>query len=563
MTLNIFDGSFAFQRTLVDTDSFKGIDRETAPANDRNQFKVSERSKTSATERSRKSDDDFSAFLKSAQDDKKDAETARKDSARTDNTQDARTADKKQAALDKARDAFATQETSGVALVDPAATSAFDEAVESIDVAALLENLSEELRAYIDDLADQAETSSQKIVTDIIVSSDEAAPNVNSLLGLLVSLAGKNEDQPFAQGETVTLADLVQAVQDLTQEDSAQILTSNLTPEELTDIEAKIAAYAAEQAEASDEEELLAIAAQIVSLVEPGGDARKNRDAQAVAIQNTVGDAKAAANNAPLPLPAREAPAAGVQTSAPAPSRFDGRYDVAAQSGQSSQTAADSISTDHAGKTQNTSNAQAQANSNAGVATPTAGEKFLQLLQTSTGALPLADGSIPPQQAGQALQSLPSSQASLTNVITQSPSAVQAHPATQLVSATIQKAVKAGEETNIKLRLDPPELGRVEVKMSIDGDNTAKIVLTVEKPETFLMMQRDADALQRAMAEAGLDTNGDLSFELAGDDHDFEQPQQQGRSDRSSGDEAELIEETTLDVQIDPVTGHVRTDILV
>ena len=152
--------------------------------------------------------------------------------------------------------------------------------------------------------------------------------------------------------------------------------------------------------------------------------------------------------------------------------------------------------------------------------------------------------------------------------ITQSQSAAQPHVATQMVSATIQKAVKEGESTNIKLRLDPPELGRVEVKMSIDKDNVTKIVLTVEKPDTFLLLQKDSDALHRAMTNAGLDMSSDdgLSFEMASDNHDFNNPNDNNRNGNKNGKSDNFAEdtaiETTMDWHVDPHTGRMHYNVL-
>ncbi len=546
MSLNIFDGSFAFQRTITNSDSVKGSNKEFVPANDRDQFKVSNRANARAAERHKESSEDFAKFLKSADDEKKAAKhdhTAEAKNA-TERASDARHHDS------SVRDVFKTQETS-VAIVAPSGVMS-DDNIENIDVTALLENLSDELRAFIDELVTRAEETGQKIVTDVIVASDsEGASDVGGMLGLFVHLAQGDDPEDSASSREMSLVELVQAIQDLTQDKSMQLVTFDLTPQEITELQEKIQAFVQERIDVADEKALVAFAAQIVSLIEPSSSDAKQR------AETITGKADLHQNSS-LPLPAKDG-AGDVKTPAPAPSRFDGRYDMAAQS-PSGQSADQADTNNNKNVQSSTSSHGAQVNASSA---PTSGERFLQLLQNYSGTAPLTESITTPQQAGQALQSLPSSQASLTNVTTQSASAAQAHPATQIVSATIQKAVKAGEETNIKLRLDPPELGRVEVKMSIDKDNTAKIVLTVEKPETFLMLQRDADALHRAMADAGLNTQGDLSFELASENHDFNQSQGGSSDHASAQDDAEIIEETTLDVQIDPITGRVRTDILV
>ena len=157
----------------------------------------------------------------------------------------------------------------------------------------------------------------------------------------------------------------------------------------------------------------------------------------------------------------------------------------------------------------------------------------------------------------------------LTSLVTQSHSASQPHPGTQIVAASIKKMAGTGEAKNIRIQLDPPELGRVEIKMTFNKDKTVKAVLTAEKPETFMMMQRDAQVLERALQEAGIEADGsELSFELAQDNqnfgqdgsHDGSRNKTGGGSNGEAGDE-EVIE-TTMTWHVDPDTGHMRYNIL-
>lgn len=159
----------------------------------------------------------------------------------------------------------------------------------------------------------------------------------------------------------------------------------------------------------------------------------------------------------------------------------------------------------------------------------------------------------------------------LTSLISQSQAAGQPHPGTQLVAATISKAAGNGQSKSMTLQMDPPELGRVEVKMKFSADKTVKAVVTAEKPETFLMLQRDAHTLERALQDAGIDTNGSsLSFELADQGFDFNQNgghdgAEGGQHGRSPTDEDEAVEiiESTMTWHVDPESGHMRYDILV
>ena len=153
----------------------------------------------------------------------------------------------------------------------------------------------------------------------------------------------------------------------------------------------------------------------------------------------------------------------------------------------------------------------------------------------------------------------------LTNLVTQAHAASQPHPAIQMVAATISKAAANGEPRAITLQLDPPELGRVEVRMSFGKDKTVKAVLLAEKPETLAMLQRDAHSLERALVSSGLDVSGGgIDFSLAQEGYDFNG--QNGGDDGSNrygsndGSPEEIIE-STMTWRVDPETGHMRYSI--
>ena len=172
--------------------------------------------------------------------------------------------------------------------------------------------------------------------------------------------------------------------------------------------------------------------------------------------------------------------------------------------------------------------------------------------------------------AAQGSQPLSQSIAQLTSVMAHAAHATAPHPATQSVAATISKAAQSGEQRNITLHLEPPELGRVRIVMSFGGDKTLKAHMLVERPETYLMLQRDAQTLERTLQDAGLDAEGGLSFELADDGHLFDhgQKDQNGHAgggdhaDKDDADDTEIIE-TTMNWFVDPESGLTRYDLLV
>jgi len=161
--------------------------------------------------------------------------------------------------------------------------------------------------------------------------------------------------------------------------------------------------------------------------------------------------------------------------------------------------------------------------------------------------------------------------ANLTQMVTQAQQAGSSHPSTQIIAAHLQRMATNGETRNMTLEMQPPELGRVKVRMEFDAKSkSVKAQMLIEKPETFLMLQRDAHVLERALQNAGLDvSDGSLNFELAQDGQQFTQDgSHDGNSngwsgnDGSNGEEIGIIE-TTMNWYVDPETGMQRYDLLV
>src|SRR6185312_6456832 len=78
----------------------------------------------------------------------------------------------------------------------------------------------------------------------------------------------------------------------------------------------------------------------------------------------------------------------------------------------------------------------------------------------------------------------------------------------------IAASAKNGK-SSFEIRLDPAELGRIDVRIDVDRNGQMTSHLTVEKPETLSMLQQDAPQLQRALDNAGFRTgDGGLQFSL-------------------------------------------------
>ncbi len=90
--------------------------------------------------------------------------------------------------------------------------------------------------------------------------------------------------------------------------------------------------------------------------------------------------------------------------------------------------------------------------------------------------------------------------------------------AAEQVSVRITRAIQAGND-KISIRLNPAELGRVEVKMELAHDGRMTAVVTADNKDTLDLLKRDASQLQKALEEGGLDLDsGNLAFNLRGED---------------------------------------------
>lgn len=93
-------------------------------------------------------------------------------------------------------------------------------------------------------------------------------------------------------------------------------------------------------------------------------------------------------------------------------------------------------------------------------------------------------------------------------------------PVHDQVALGIQRTARDGGG-RITLELSPTELGRIHVKLDIDEENNARAAVTVERPATLDLLQKDMKALERALQDAGLKMDqGALSLSLQGGDQE-------------------------------------------
>jgi flagellar hook-length control protein FliK len=129
-----------------------------------------------------------------------------------------------------------------------------------------------------------------------------------------------------------------------------------------------------------------------------------------------------------------------------------------------------------------------------------------------------AQATIAPDAGAQAAALAATAQVSATTTITTA--SLTAAPATGApvpvsgVAVEIAASVQSGR-TRFELRLDPADLGRIDVRIDVDRSGQVTSHLTVEKPETLSMLRQDAPQLQQALNDAGLKTGSNgLQFSL-------------------------------------------------
>ena len=83
-----------------------------------------------------------------------------------------------------------------------------------------------------------------------------------------------------------------------------------------------------------------------------------------------------------------------------------------------------------------------------------------------------------------------------------------------MLAATMMRRLESGAK-QFSMRLDPPELGQVEVKLTVEADKKVRAVISAERPEALADLVRSARDLVRALNDAGLNVDeSGLTFTL-------------------------------------------------
>jgi flagellar hook-length control protein FliK len=137
----------------------------------------------------------------------------------------------------------------------------------------------------------------------------------------------------------------------------------------------------------------------------------------------------------------------------------------------------------------------------------TAGAETAHALTDTSGAGAQALGTVGAQLPSATGNAAPTASLSVT-------AATNAPVPLSGLALEIAASVKNGK-SSFEIRLDPADLGRIDVRIDVDRSDQVTSHLTVEKPETLSMLRQDAPQLQRALDDAGLKTgSGGLQFSL-------------------------------------------------
>jgi hypothetical protein len=407
--------------------------------------------------------------------------------------------------------------------------------------------------------------------TSLTVSADTKNQGVG---GILQSLMIENEDEEAPAAEN-RFAALLKKIQNLIEKSSPALIATGLTPEQIAELQSrlddKIASIeqAAEDA-TNDKHEKRALYAEallnLIQLVAPQTGAHAAA-VQAPAQMQTPGPT-GGEQTAASQQPAQSALAAALNT------MVGGRNDEKTPDRNTSAIDPENSDAENFARrfadSQNAPPAQPQdKKSSDNMANIKADATVLQNAAPKEAAVLFVsslDTGIDHRNSG-----LPAGThtvtglSNATSLVTNAPGAGQPHPAAQMVAASIRRNAADGQPKIFTIQMEPPELGRVEVRMNFGKEKTIKVELVIEKSETFAMLQRDSHLLERTLQAIGLETDGGMSFELAQDNNAFSQNGgHDSHGNNGSGDPAPDDEsiQSTMTWFVDPQTGYTRYNIM-
>ena len=107
-----------------------------------------------------------------------------------------------------------------------------------------------------------------------------------------------------------------------------------------------------------------------------------------------------------------------------------------------------------------------------------------------------------------------SAAAGLSGTVQVSSHAADSQATVNALAVSIAAKTQSGAR-QFDIRLDPPELGHVEVRLSIDANGKTEAHMTADQQDTLNLLQKDSSSLTQALRDAGLDvSHSGLNFSL-------------------------------------------------
>ncbi|MDP3492431.1 MAG: flagellar hook-length control protein FliK [Hyphomonadaceae bacterium] len=254
-----------------------------------------------------------------------------------------------------------------------------------------------------------------------------------------------------------------------------------------------------------------AVAASAPKSIQPAAEEPKVEadDATEPSVETAVGDGKAQPVAVAVTAVAITPVAAPTLTQAP---------EVTALSAPGAERAATPI--ESATDSQSKSSPAASTPADAAAKTQTGTNKAIQAAATAEAAPDIKTDAAPSPAPAASVDALTSSRTSSAETAR----AAQTHPALQNAPTTTiqvyQRMVERfdGRAQRYEVRLDPAELGRVDVRIEVGADKKVHAVLAAHDSAALSDLMRGQRSLERALADAGFDlAEGGIKFELSCD----------------------------------------------
>ena len=196
------------------------------------------------------------------------------------------------------------------------------------------------------------------------------------------------------------------------------------------------------------------------------------------------------------------------------------------------------------------------ANSNQSTATPS--QQLASLLSGGTNAdvtLP-NQGQLANSQLQQAVQPQPVQQAA--QPVAQFANTAFADDTLPAFTAQISRNFAAGQDS-FNVKLNPSELGRVDVRVINNDDGTVSTQIRVERSETLDLFQRDIRALERTLQQSGVKLGSD-GIDLSLKDNGADQGGNNQAFDNDFNGQGEHAQNSDPALEADDTNQHLDND---